>query len=147
MKLTYILHRLQKQLETVRKERAEREKQESKEREIKRREEAKLMQEARQSRVDKENKIYFEKIKKERLQDEAHRKKVREQIATDRAEKISQRNTERQRSSPVLQENRSSSSLNASEFSNLNIRQLNGTNIRYKFEGKYLGFFTCVILY
>lgn len=137
------MYRLQKQLETVRKERGEREKQEVKDREIKRRQEAKVMQEARQSRVDKENKIYFDKIKKERLQDEAHRKKVREQIATDRAEKIAQRNTERQRSLPGIhvQQNLNNPSYTANEFSNLNIRQLNGTNIRNKFQGNYLGLY------
>ncbi|KAG2206696.1 hypothetical protein INT47_003638 [Mucor saturninus] len=129
---------LQKQLEYVRKERAEREKNEAKAREIKRREEAKLMQEARQSRVDQENKIYFEKIKKEKLQDEAHRKKVREQIATDRAEKMASQRRERERSSlPHLQQQEvhsNSGNSSNSEFSNLNIRQLNGTNLRNKFE-------------
>lgn len=103
-----------------------------------------MLQEARQSRVDKENKIYFEKIKKERQDDEAHRKKVREQIARDRAEKIAQRNTEKQRqnstSSPVITPTEgggSSSSLNNNNhaFSNLNIRQLDGSNIRHQFEG------------
>lgn len=135
---------MQQQLEQVRKERAEREKQDAKDREIKRRQEAKMLQEAKQSRVDKENKIYFEKIKKERLDDEAHRKKVREQIARDRAEKIAQRNSEKQRqnlTSPSAtaptEEGGSSSSFNNNNhvYSNLNIRQLDGSNIRHQFEG------------
>lgn len=136
---------MQKQLEQMRKERAEREKQEAKDREIKRRQEAKMLQEAQQSRVDKENKIYFEKIKKERQEDEAHRRKVREQIARDRAEKIAQRNAEKQRqnstASPTTLSTEegatSSSSLNNSShhaYSNLNIRQLDGSNIRHQFE-------------
>ncbi|GAN03127.1 UBX domain-containing protein 4-like isoform X2 [Mucor ambiguus] len=134
---------LQKQLEQVRKERAEREKQDAKDREIKRRQEAKMLQEAQQSRVDKENKIYFEKIKKERQEDEAHRKRVREQIARDRAEKIAQRNAEKKRqnstSSTTLptEESTSSSSLSNNShhaYSNLNIRQLDGSNIRHQFE-------------
>lgn len=131
---------LQKQLEKLRKERAERDKQDAKEREIKRRQEAKLLQEAKQDRVDKENKKYFEQIKKERLEDEAHRKKVRDQIAKDRAEKIAQRNAEKQRSSPEINvvpssiEHANNINLNH-DYSNLNIRQLDGTNLRNKFEG------------
>lgn len=136
--------RMQKQLEQVRKERAEREQQDAKDREIKRRQEAKMLQEAQQSRVDKENKIYFEKIKKERQEDEAHRKRVREQIARDRAEKIAQRNAEKQRQNSAAstalaaEEGASSSSLSGSSnhaYSNLNIRQLDGSNIRHQFEG------------
>ncbi|KAL7309297.1 hypothetical protein PS15m_011401 [Mucor circinelloides] len=134
---------MQKQLEQVRKERAEREQQDAKDREIKRRQEAKTLQEAQQSRVDKENKIYFEKIKKERQEDEAHRKRVREQIARDRAEKIAQRNAEKQRQNSTAstalatEEGASSSSLSNSNnhaYSNLNIRQLDGSNIRHQFE-------------
>lgn len=137
---------MQKQLEQVRKERAEREKEDAKDREIKRRQEAKMLQEAQQSRVDKENKIYFEKIKKERQEDEAHRKRVREQIARDRAEKIAQRNAEKQRQNSTFttlptDEGASSSSLNDDSrhaYSNLNIRQLDGSNIRHQFEGIYI---------
>lgn len=140
---------MQKQLENLRKERAEREKQDGKEREIKRRQEAKLLQEAKQDRVDKENKKYFDQIKKERLEDEAHRKKVREQIAKDRAEKIAQRNAEKQRSPEInVASSAEFSTSNANhEYSNLNIRQLDGTNIRSKFEGIYFGYgFYCFIL-
>ncbi|KAI8645084.1 hypothetical protein BD408DRAFT_474601 [Parasitella parasitica] len=134
---------VQKQLERVRKERAEREQHEAKDKEIKRRQEAKMLQEAQQSRIDKENKIYFEKIKKERLEDEAHRRRVREQIARDRAEKIAQRDAEKQRqnsASPNTQEaaenSSSSSSFKSNDHmhSNLNIRQLDGSNIRHQFE-------------
>ncbi|KAI8082261.1 hypothetical protein BDF21DRAFT_258728 [Thamnidium elegans] len=127
---------LQKQLENLRKERAERDKQDAKEREIKRRQEAKVLQEAKQDRVDKENKKYFDQIKKERLEDEAHRKKVREQIAKDRAEKIAQRNAEKQRSPEInVASSAEFSTSNANhDYSNLNIRQLDGTNIRSKFE-------------
>lgn len=137
--------RLQKQLEQVRKERAEREQKEAKEREIKRRQNAKLMQEANQNKVDKENKIYFDKLKKERLEDEAHRKRVRQQIAADRAEKIARREAEKQRqdspNSSFENENENGKTIHKSpaEFntSHLNIRQLDGTNIRNRFEGKY----------
>lgn len=132
---------LQKQLEQARKDRQKQEQQEAKEREIKRREEAKLMQEAKQTRVDKENKIYFDKLKKERLEDEAHRKRVREQIARDRAEKIAQRNAEKQRTaSPTAEANANGSSTSIyHSVSNLNIRQLDGSNIRHQFEGKKPG--------
>lgn len=132
--------KLQKQLEQVRKERAEREQKEAKEREIKRRQDAKSMQEANQNRVDKENKIYFDKLKKERLEDEAHRKRVRQQIAADRAEKIARREAEKQRqdSSTSSFENKNEKTIHKSsaEFntSHLNIRQLDGTNIRHRFE-------------
>ncbi|CEP12960.1 hypothetical protein [Parasitella parasitica] len=138
---------MQKRLERVRKERAEREQQEAKERETKRRQDAKMLQDAQQLRIDKENKVYYEKIRKERQEDEAHRKRVREQIARDRAEKIAQRNAEKQRQSsesPIITqqaataaaENSSSSSLKSKShmYSNLNIRQLDGSNIRHQFE-------------
>jgi recombination DNA repair RAD52 pathway protein len=136
-------------LEQVRKEHAEREKQEAQDREIKRRQEAKLMQEAKQDRKDKENKVYFDKLRKEKMEDEAHRKRVRQQIATDRAEKIAQRNAEKERKNSITppppfvdeKSNGSSSSSINHEFSNLNIRQLNGTNIRNKFEGNKFGCF------
>ena len=101
------------------------------------------MQEAKQSKVDKENKIYFEKIKKERLEDEAHRKKVRQQIATDRAEKIAQRNAEKQRKSSSSFDSSEIIGVNANkttkdhDCSYLNIRQLDGTNVRHRFEGLY----------
>ncbi|KAI9483909.1 MAG: hypothetical protein EXX96DRAFT_648574 [Benjaminiella poitrasii] len=133
---------LQKQLEKIRKERAERERNEAKEREIIRRQEAKMMQEARQTQQEKENKVYFAKIKKERLENEAHRKKVKEQIARDRAEKIAQRNAERQQrhqqqassSSTEYTVKATSSNSTYSSHSNLSIRQLDGSNIRHQFE-------------
>ncbi|RCH88797.1 UBX domain-containing protein 4 [Rhizopus stolonifer] len=130
---------MQKQLEKIRKERAEREQREAKEREIKRRQESKAMQEAQQSQTDKQNKVYFDKIKKERQEDEAHRKRVREQIARDRAEKIAQRTAEKQRlqAREIASSNNSGGNINNvnnHEFSNLSIRQLDGSNIRHQFK-------------
>ncbi|KAI8377371.1 hypothetical protein BD560DRAFT_390901 [Blakeslea trispora] len=127
---------MQKQLEKVRKERMERERKEAKEREIKRRNESKAMQEAQQNRMDKENKVYFDRIKKERQEDEAHKRKVREQIARDRAEK-NQRSTEKQRSGaeePVQHSHVKASSSQSHEWSNLSIRQLDGSSIRHPFK-------------
>lgn len=72
-------------------------KQEARDREIKRREQGRELEQAKQDRIDRENKIYFDKIKKERKADEEHKKKVREQIARDRAEKIAARKAEKER--------------------------------------------------
>jgi hypothetical protein len=40
---------------------------------------------------DQQNKIYFAKIKQEKQADEAHRRKIKEQIARDREEKMAER--------------------------------------------------------
>lgn len=46
---------------------------------------------------DKQNRIHLEKIKKERKADEEYKKKVKEQIAKDRADQIAARKLEKQR--------------------------------------------------
>ncbi|KAG1463589.1 hypothetical protein G6F46_003405 [Rhizopus delemar] len=133
---------LQKRLEEARKQREEREKMETKEKEIKRRNEAKMIQEAQQMKKDKENQIYLEKMKKERKEAEEHKRKVREQIARDREEKMAQRkaNKERQElaasasSSSQRDNEMSTTKRQGYEFSNLNIRLLDGTNLRHQFE-------------
>ncbi|KAI8988428.1 hypothetical protein BDF20DRAFT_855639 [Mycotypha africana] len=142
--------KLQKQLEKARKERAERDEKELKDREIRRRQEAKMMQEARQNQMDRDHQMYFAKLKKERKEEEAHKRRVREQIARDRAEKMEKRNAEKQLHSAstsatsltnsTVDSNSSSSSCfkaattHPHAYSNLNIRQLDGSNIRHKFE-------------
>lgn len=71
--------------------------QEERAREIKRRNEAKAIQEAQQMQKDKENQLYLEKIKKERKEAEVHKRRVREQIARDRAERLAERKAEKER--------------------------------------------------
>lgn len=46
---------------------------------------------------DKQNRIHLEKVKKERKADEEYKKKVKEQIAKDRADQIAARKVEKQR--------------------------------------------------
>lgn len=121
-----------------------------------------MIQEAQQMKKDKENQIYLEKMKKERKEAEEHKRKVREQIARDREEKMAQRkaNKERQElaasaSSSSQRDNEmryiksffpiailwlidiqnSTTKRQGYEFSNLNIRLLDGTNLRHQFEG------------
>ncbi|KAI8880181.1 hypothetical protein K501DRAFT_191877 [Backusella circina FSU 941] len=99
----------------------------------------KELEKAKQDRIDRENKIYFDKIKKERKADEEHKKKVREQIARDRAEKIASRKAERERQSSIddgkLEQQQGSSSSPSKSYNtcNLNIRQLDGSTIRHQF--------------
>lgn len=45
---------------------------------------------------DKQNRIHLEKVKKERKADEEYKKKVKEQIAKDRADQIAARKAEKQ---------------------------------------------------
>ncbi|CEG66689.1 hypothetical protein RMATCC62417_03224 [Rhizopus microsporus] len=129
---------LQKRLEEARKQRAEQERQEERAREIKRRNEAKAIQEAQQMQKDKENQLYLEKIKKERKEAEEHKRRVREQIARDRAERLAERKAEKERQevagSSSQQIDNTSKKRHNHEYSNLNIRLLDGTNMRHQFE-------------
>ncbi|CAO3701701.1 unnamed protein product [Rhizopus microsporus] len=129
---------LQKRLEEARKQRAEQERQEERAREIKRRNEAKAIQEAQQMQKDRENQLYLERIKKERKEAEEHKRRVREQIARDRAERLAERKAEKERQeaagSSSQQIDNTSKKRHNHEYSNLNIRLLDGTNMRHQFE-------------
>lgn len=121
-----------------------------------------MIQEAQQMKKDKENQIYLEKMKKERKEAEEHKRKVREQIARDREEKMAQRKANKERQELAASASSSSQRDNETryiksffpiailwlidiqnsttkrqgyEFSNLNIRLLDGTNLRHQFEG------------
>ncbi|KAI8978128.1 hypothetical protein BDB01DRAFT_852662 [Pilobolus umbonatus] len=121
---------LKRQLKEIRKERAEKEKEKNSTKETKRREEGRKLQDARIQRENRENKLYYDKIKKDRQQDELHRQKVKAQIARDRAEKSAQRQM-------MMNEQKKETSTSYSvdhHHSNLNIRQLDGSNIRYRFD-------------
>lgn len=77
--------------------------QKARENEIKRREEGRLAQETRQSLQEKQNKIYLEKVKKEKRENEEYKRKVKEQIARDRENQIAATKAEKRR----LEEKRS----------------------------------------
>lgn len=55
------------------------------------------MQKTKEELEDRQNKLYFEKLKKEKKQEEEHRKRIREQIARDRAEQLAARQAEKER--------------------------------------------------
>ncbi|KAF7725875.1 hypothetical protein EC973_009207 [Apophysomyces ossiformis] len=128
--------KIKKQLEEAKKQRQEKERQEIREREIKRREEGKELQKAQQSIEDRQNKLYFAKLKKEKREDEEHRQKIREQIARDREEQMAERqrkkadanSTERSSSNPTPK------TVRHHDESHLSIRQLDGSTMRRKFE-------------
>ncbi|KAI9244246.1 hypothetical protein BY458DRAFT_561043 [Sporodiniella umbellata] len=124
--------KMQKRLDDVRRQREEKEKKEAKEREIKRRDEAKIMQEAKQTQADKENQVFMEKLRKEKKEAEEHKRKVREQIARDRAEKLAEKKKEQERQISYV--GSGCESRQNHEFSNLNIRLLDGSTIRHQFE-------------
>ncbi|KAI9319438.1 hypothetical protein BX666DRAFT_2025732 [Dichotomocladium elegans] len=130
--------RARKQIEESRKKREEEEKKKARENEIKRREEGKTIQKTRQELEEKQNKLYFEKLKKEKREEEEHRKKIKEQIARDRAEQLAARQTEKQRKKAGRDaENASGSPNRASsshDHSSISIRQLDGSTIRNKFK-------------
>lgn len=129
--LNWVIPRLKKQMEQARQKREEQEKQASndayklafakpsqfvtkhiqqvKERELKRRQEGKEMQKTREELENRQNKLYFEKLKKEKKEEEEHRKRIREQIARDRAEQLAARQAEqkrRERNNSVLSSER-----------------------------------------
>lgn len=54
------------------------------------------MQQTRQQLENKQNKQYFDKIKKEKREDEEHRRRIKEQIARDRAEQMAARQAAKQ---------------------------------------------------
>ncbi|KAI9482969.1 MAG: ubiquitin-related domain-containing protein [Benjaminiella poitrasii] len=126
-------------LEEVKKTRAKQEEKQTKERELKRRQDGKLAQETIQSVEEKQNKIYFEKLKKERKEDEEYKKKIKEQIAKDRAVQMAARKAEKQRlmdEKEKTQSNKEASSQTHSDshnHCNLNIKQLDGSSVRHSF--------------
>ena len=67
--------------------------------ETKRRQDGKMMQHTRDQMEDQRNKQHFAKIKKEKREDEEHRRKIKEQIARDRAEQMAARQAAKQRKS------------------------------------------------
>ncbi|CAO3637574.1 unnamed protein product [Cunninghamella echinulata] len=134
--------KLKKQMELARQKREEKEKKDSKEREIKRRQDGKEALETRQQLENKQNKLYFEKIKKEKQADEEHRRKIKEQIARDREEKQSsllKQKKQQQQPSSINNDVSSIPSPSPSpsrEYDEcyLNIRQTDGKNNRQKFK-------------
>ncbi|KAI8142060.1 hypothetical protein BJV82DRAFT_158774 [Fennellomyces sp. T-0311] len=129
--------KLRKQMEEARKKREEKEKQEARDRETKRREDGKMMQQTREQMEDQRNKQHFAKIKKEKKEDEEHRRKIKEQIARDRAEQIAARQAAKQRSKSETSSTSPRPSSNSSgqhNTSSISIRQLDGSTIRNKFQ-------------
>ncbi|EPB91313.1 hypothetical protein HMPREF1544_01830 [Mucor circinelloides 1006PhL] len=129
-----------KKLQDVRKKRLAEEEKRAREREIKRREDGKLAQETQQALQDKQNRLHIEKVKKERKADEEYKKKVKEQIAKDRADQIAARKAEKQRLEEHEKQEQhttrlvgNSSSRGYYDHSNLNIKQLDGSSLRYSF--------------
>ncbi|CAO3624178.1 unnamed protein product [Mucor fragilis] len=129
-----------KKLEDTRKKRLAEEEKQAREREIKRREDGKLAQETQQTLQDKQNKLHLEKVKSDRKADDEYKKKVKEQIAKDRADQIAARKAEKQRleESKRQEQNAVRSAGNASsggywDHSNLNIKQLDGCSLRHNF--------------
>ncbi|KAI9301796.1 hypothetical protein BJ944DRAFT_242953 [Cunninghamella echinulata] len=132
--------KLKKQMELARQKREEKEKKDAKEREIKRRQDGKEALETRQQLENKQNKLYFEKIKKEKQADEEHRRKIKEQIARDREEKQSLLKQKKQQQPSSINNDVSSSPSPSPSPSreydecHLNIRQTDGKNNRQKFK-------------
>ncbi|KAI8097469.1 uncharacterized protein BX664DRAFT_326451 [Halteromyces radiatus] len=130
--------RLKQQMEKARAKRDEMEKENEKQRELKRRQDGKEAETTKQQLQEQQNKIYFAKIKKEKQADEEHRRKIKEQIARDREEKIMERRKQQQQQQQTSNSS-SFSSLSSSQGTknhdtcHLNIRQVDGVNIRHKF--------------
>ncbi|KAL0078616.1 hypothetical protein J3Q64DRAFT_1765385 [Phycomyces blakesleeanus] len=125
--------KIKRKLEEARKKREEREKREAHERELKRREDGKANQETKESLEDKQNKAYFDKLRKEKKEEEEHRKRVKEQIARDRAEKAASRQVAKP-SNPVETSEPKQKSRQNSDQSKLSIRQLDGSTLRNTFQ-------------
>ncbi|KAG0169981.1 hypothetical protein DFQ30_003010 [Apophysomyces sp. BC1015] len=127
--------KLRKQMEEARKKREEKEKQESREQEMKRRQDGKELQKSQEKSEDRQNKLYFAKLKKEKKEEEEHRKKIKEQIARDREERM----TDKQRKKPDLDKSEYSASFSTPKSvrshneSHLSIRQLDGSTMRKEF--------------
>ncbi|GAN05201.1 conserved hypothetical protein [Mucor ambiguus] len=129
-----------KKLDDIRKKRLAQEEKQTREREIKRREDGKLAQESQQTLQDKQNRLHLEKIKQERKADEEYKKKVKEQIAKDRADQVAARKAEKQRfeeskrqEQNAIRSTGSASSEGYWDHSNLNIKQLDGCSLRHNF--------------
>ncbi|ORY93724.1 hypothetical protein BCR43DRAFT_516747 [Syncephalastrum racemosum] len=126
--------KLRNQMELARKKREEREKQTEKDQEKKRRENGKEIQKVSRDAEDNRNKEYAAQLKKEKQATEEHRKRIREQIAQDRAERAAARSTEINRSphrDPSSEPKKKSHTV--PETSNISIRQLDGLTLRNKF--------------
>ncbi|KAL1924344.1 uncharacterized protein VTP21DRAFT_7379 [Calcarisporiella thermophila] len=138
--------KLKKQIEERRKQREIEEREQKRVRELKRREEGRSLQEARKQQQELENKKLAAELKKQRQEDKEARRRVLEQLAADKAERAAMRQAEierRQRSitpEPAVagpsgksnkENNNSSGSIH--DYSNINIRLLDGSTLRNKF--------------
>ncbi|KAI8334563.1 hypothetical protein BC941DRAFT_431560 [Chlamydoabsidia padenii] len=133
--------KLKQQMEQARARRDEIEKENEKQREIKRRQDGKEAQLTKQQLQDQQNKLYFAKIKKEKQADEEHRRKIKEQIARDREEKVAERQRRLQQQKESSQPSSSSASQQSKEtrhhdVCHLNVRQGDGNNIRNTFKSQ-----------
>ncbi|KAI7907700.1 uncharacterized protein BX663DRAFT_491769 [Cokeromyces recurvatus] len=125
---------IKEKLKEIKEKHIEKEEKQLKEREMKRREEGKIAQETLQDLKEKQEKTYFEKLKKERKAEEEYKKKIKEQIAKDRADQIAARKAEKQRISIEKEKNMNhNTSSDYYSHCNLNIKQLNGSNLRHSF--------------
>ncbi|CAM0141825.1 unnamed protein product [Umbelopsis sp. WA50703] len=131
--------RLKKQLEEIRKKKQEDEAKNAREKEIQRRRTGQDIQLAQESHAERQRRKYAEDVKKEKLAEAEHRRKLREQIESDKRERAAQRQREieeRQKgnNSPTSKSPSTSASASKCSVCNLNIRQLDGSQIRKQFE-------------
>ncbi|KAH8551940.1 hypothetical protein BGW37DRAFT_520210 [Umbelopsis sp. PMI_123] len=130
---------LKKKLELARKKRAEEEEKNKREKEIQRRRTGQEIQAAQESHEERQRRKYAEEVKKERKAEEEHRRQLREQIESDKRERAAQRQREieeRQKSNSTPLSNATStasSSKSTTTVCNLNVRQLDGSQIRKQF--------------
>ncbi|CEP18879.1 hypothetical protein [Parasitella parasitica] len=113
--------------------RLEEDEKQAKDRESKRREDGKLAQETRQNLQDQQDKLCLKQLKKERKSNEENERKVKEQIAKDRAIQIAERKAEKQHTEEGKKHVQQSPSKRYYDHSNLNIKQIDGSSLRHSF--------------
>lgn len=101
--------------------------------------EEKLVNDQVQQQRQQQNKAYLEKMKKEKKADEEYKRKVKEQIAIDRASRKADGKATSH--NPTSDANGSTILINH-DCSNLNIKQLDGTSLRHSFSCNYSLFIT-----
>lgn len=132
------LEETRKFLEQKRRERIEEEKRLEKESEIRRRKEGKDMQNLRAWQKDQEIKEVKESIKRDRLEEQAARERIRAQIAADRAERAHKFSPEAQEQATTSQSANAQSSnkatVTAADESRLQFRFASGTSNTQNFK-------------
>lgn len=128
-----------KYLEQKRRERIEEEKRLEKERELRRRKEGKEMQNLRAWQKDQELKELKENIKRERLEEQAARERIRAQIAADKAERAHKfaaetPSTSNQAANDSNTHKPSSANATASDESRLQFRLASGASNSHNFK-------------